>query len=181
MDSTPNDYAPPSRTEGAGDDGEFNLMALVPRLSQVGTAMSRGSLVERAMQQAAPGLDQPSMNVLMQLRMAGKPLRVGEIAHRMQVVGPHVTRQVNELERRRLARRVVDPDDQRARLVESTPEGTATVERYLHTVFGVFDEALADWSAEDRRAFSRLLGRFADDVAAHLAHLDAQDRDPQRD
>ncbi len=152
-----------------GGGGEVDLMALLPRLARLGTAINRGDLVERAMEAAGPGLDRPAVNVLVQLRMAAAPLRVGEIAHRMQVAGPHVTRQVNELERRLLVRRVVDPDDQRARLIEPTPEGTACAERYLKTIFGFFDRALAGWSAEDRRALGSLLGRFTDDLTAHLA------------
>ncbi|MER7468387.1 MarR family transcriptional regulator [Streptomyces sp. NPDC097981] len=175
MNHTPDDS---NDSAERGSSNELNLMALLPRLAQLSTALNRGGLVEHAMEQAGSGLDRPAMTVLMQLRVVGKPLRVGEIAQRMQVVGPHVTRQVNELERRRLARRVIDPDDQRARLIEPTPEGAAVAERYLRALFGSFNDALADWSAEDRRTLSRLLGRFADDLAAHLATLDPHGRTP---
>src|SRR3569833_1341479 len=112
-------------TEHADDGGEIDLVAVFPRLTQLGTVLNRSSLVERAMEQVGRGLDRPAMSVLVTLHMAGQPLRVGEIARRMQVVGPRVTRQVNDLERRGLARRVADPDDQRARLIELAPEGTA--------------------------------------------------------
>jgi len=179
MDGTSRARASSDAAENGGGE-ELDLMVLLPRLAQLGTAINRGDLVERAMEQSGSGLDRPAMNVLMQLRMADGPLRVGEIAQRMQVVGPHVTRQVNELERRRLVRRVVDPDDQRARLIEATPEGSASADRYLEAIFGYFNQALADWSAEDRRALGRLLGRFTDDLVAHLAALDAQDRGPGR-
>jgi DNA-binding MarR family transcriptional regulator len=112
------------------------------------------------------------MSVLVQLHMAGEPLRVGEIARRMQVVGPHVTRQMNELERRGLARRVADPQDQRARLIELTTTGAAAAGRYLQTVLGWFTDALDDWSEQDRRSFGHLLGRFVDDITNRLATID---------
>jgi hypothetical protein len=35
-------------------------------------------------------------------------------------------------------------------------------------VLGRLDEALRDWSAEDRSTFYRLLARFADDLAARF-------------
>ncbi|WUV13347.1 MarR family transcriptional regulator [Amycolatopsis sp. NBC_01488] len=50
-------------------------------------------------------------------------MRVGEIADRMQVAGPHVTRHLHVLERRRLVHGLADPDDRRARLVQLTPDG----------------------------------------------------------
>lgn len=154
-------------------DGDLDLMALLPRLAQLGTLMNRSRLVERAMERAGVSVDRPAMSVLLTLRIAEAPLRIGEIAQRMQVVGPHVTRQVHELERRGLARRVPDPSDRRARLIELTPEGLETANGYVQTMLGWFTEALAGWTKSDRRTFGHLLGRFADDLAARLKSLDA--------
>lgn len=162
-------------TRSAGDDGpDLDLMAVFPRLTQLGNVLNRSGLVERAMERVGLGLDRPAMSVLVTLKMADRPLRVGEIAERMQVVGPHVTRQMNELERRGLARRATDPDDQRARLIELTPEGAAAAERYLRTVLGLFTDVLADWPARDRQDFGRLLGRFVDDLTTRLATVDEE-------
>lgn len=60
------------------------------------------------------------------------------------------------------------PHDLRARLIELTPDGAAAADRVL----GWFTEALADWSAQDRQTFIRLLARFADDVAERVATLE---------
>ncbi|GHH31602.1 MarR family winged helix-turn-helix transcriptional regulator [Lentzea cavernae] len=141
--------------------------ALLPHLMQLGTVLNRSQLVERAMEQVGIPLDRPGLTVLITLRMADRPLRVGEIAGRMQVVGPHVTRHLHDLERADLVRRVVDPDDQRARLVELTDAGAAAAGRYLEAVLGWFTGAVADWSDEDKAAFGRLLSRFVDDLRAH--------------
>lgn len=142
------------------------LDELLPRLTQLGTALQRGDLVERGRIAAGHGLERPSLGVLVTLRLAGTPLRVGEIATRLEVVGPHVTRQVGDLERRGMVRKVTDPADQRARLIEPTAEGTAATERYLGVMFGWFTEALAGWSAEDREQLGRLLSRLVDDLTA---------------
>jgi DNA-binding MarR family transcriptional regulator len=160
---------------GDRDKDDLDLLALLPRLTQLGNVLNRSRLAERAMERVGVALDRPAMSVLVVLRMAGQPLRVGEIARRMEVVGPHVTRQMNELERRRLARRVTDPHDQRARLIELTPDGATAADRYLGTVLGWFTGALADWPKQDRQTFGRLLARFADDLAAHLAVIDDEE------
>ncbi|GAA1642079.1 MarR family winged helix-turn-helix transcriptional regulator [Actinoplanes couchii] len=155
------------------NDGDLDLLAVLPRFSQLGTALNASRLIERATENAGLRLDRPALGVLVALRTGGEPLRVGEIAKRMQVVGPHVTRQVNELERRNLVQRVADPDDKRARLVALTPDGEEAVGRYLQTVLGVLGEALAGWSPEDRRTFGRLLDRFATDLTSRLSTLDS--------
>ncbi|MGW7518440.1 MarR family winged helix-turn-helix transcriptional regulator [Streptomyces sp. NPDC054796] len=168
------DAAREEREGGDEGGGKADVLAVLPRLTQVSNVLNRGRLLERAMETAAIHVDRPAMSVLLSLHMANGPLRVGEIAERMNVVGPHITRQVNELERRGLVVRVTDPHDQRARLIEATPEGAAAADRYMSTVIGWFTDALADWPQQDRRDFGRLLGRFADDLTAHLAALDEQ-------
>lgn len=152
--------------------GEFDLLVLLPRIAQLSTVLNRSDLIERAVETAGVDLDRPTVGVLLALHMAGEPLRIGEIAKRLQVVGPHITRQVHELERRGLARRIPDPDDQRARRVELTTDGATAISRYLETVLGTLGEALADWSPADRQTFGRLVGRFVDDLTARLSTPD---------
>ncbi|MCX0271617.1 MarR family transcriptional regulator [Nocardia zapadnayensis] len=146
----------------------IDLLAVLPRLTQLGAVLNRSRLAERAIEQIGIPLDRPAVSVLVTVQMAGQPLRVGDIAKRMQVVGPHVTRLLHDLERRGLVRRITDPDDQRARLIELTPDGAAAADRYLQGMLGWFTGALAGWSDEDRRTFGGLLGRFVDDLTAHL-------------
>src|ERR1700754_632683 len=98
-------------------EGRLDPLTVLPRLMQLSTVLNRSHLAEHAMERAGLALDRPALTVIVTLQMAGKPLRVGEIATRMQVVGPHVTRHLHELEKRGLVRRVTEPDDQRARLI----------------------------------------------------------------
>jgi DNA-binding MarR family transcriptional regulator len=155
--------------------GDEDLRSVLGGFTRVGNVIRRGRLEERAMERAGITVDRPALTVLITLQTAGQPLRIGEIAHRMQVVGPHVTRLLPELEKRGLVERVVDPDDQRARLIAVTDDGRRTVERYLRTVLGWMGEALEDWSPEDRTVFFALVRRFADDFANRIQALDTED------
>ena len=148
------------------------LLAMLPRITQLSAAFTKGRLADRATEAAGLALDRPAMGVLLSLRTADKPLRIGEIADRMQVVGPHVTRQVQNLEKRGLVRRVADPHDRRASLIEPTEAGTEGANRYVTSLLGWFDEALTDWPSQDRDDLTRLLARLVDDVTARLARFD---------
>ncbi len=156
---------------GEGPD----LRSVLPRLMQLGTLMNRSGLGERAMKRVGADLDRPGLSIILALHMTGKAMRVGEIADRMQVAGPHVTRHLHVLERRRLVRGLADPDDRRARLVELTPDGAELADRYVTTLLGWFGEALSDWSPKDRRTFYDLLLRFTDDLAAFLSATAEED------
>ncbi|MFE2082187.1 MarR family transcriptional regulator, partial [Streptomyces scopuliridis] len=129
----------------APDDGhELEVLAVLPRLTQLGNVLNRGRLVERAMETAAIHVDRPAMSVLLSLHMADGPLRIGEIAARMQVVGPHVTRQVNELERRGLVVRGPPPGDQRGPRKEGDPDGGAAGGRGMGPQQGMVNQPPPD-------------------------------------
>ena len=158
------------------DAGEGpDLRSVLPRLMQLSTLMNRSGQGERAMKRVGADLDRPGLSIIVALHMTGKALRVGEIADRMQVAGPHVTRHLHVLERRRLVRGLADPNDRRARLVELTSDGADLAERYFTTLLGWFGEALSEWSAKDRRTFCDLLLRFTDDLAAFLSSTAEED------
>lgn len=145
------------------------LTGLFPRLAELGATLSRGRSYEHVKTAAGVSLERPAMTILINLKTADGPLRVGEIATRMQVEGPHVTRHLNGLEQRGLVERVVDADDRRARRVALTAEGEETADRYLAAVRDWFGEALSDWPEGDRRDLTRLLGRLIDDLGTHAA------------
>ncbi|WP_371405351.1 MarR family transcriptional regulator [Kribbella sp. NBC_00662] len=150
-------------TADSGDE-----LALLPRLAQLGTAMNRGRVAQQAMEATGLALDRPAMTILLTLSMAEGPLRVGEIADRMQVVGPHVTRQVQALEHRGLVQRVTDPNDRRASLIEPTRTGTEAANRYTSTITDWFREVVADWPTNDRTELNRLLTKLTNDIATRL-------------
>ncbi|MFJ4434905.1 MarR family winged helix-turn-helix transcriptional regulator [Streptomyces sp. NPDC088923] len=153
-------------------EGLAGFLAALPRVTQLSAAFTKGKLPERAAQASGLHLDKPAISVLLNLRTAGRPLRIGEIAERMAVVGPHVTRHVQVLEKRGLVHRVTDPEDRRASLIELTPSGYDGVERYGASLFSWVTDVLADWPEQDRADLSRLLTRLANDVTNRIARLD---------
>ncbi|TQS43948.1 MarR family winged helix-turn-helix transcriptional regulator [Cryptosporangium phraense] len=155
-------------------DEDDELRSVLAGFTRVGNAIRRGRLEERAMVRAGIEVERPALTILITLQTAGQPLRIGEIANRMQVVGPHVTRHLPELERRGLVQRVVDPDDSRARLIEVTEAGSATVGEYLGTVLGWIREVLDGWTPDDRAAFLTLVQRFAGDFADRIQKLEEE-------
>ncbi|EDY46398.1 MarR family winged helix-turn-helix transcriptional regulator [Streptomyces sp. SPB074] len=173
--------SPRPRAPEAGPDafaphpeGLAGFLAALPRFTQLSAAFTKGRLPERAAQASGLHLDKPAMGVLINLRTAGRPLRVGEIAERMSVVGPHVTRHVQVLEKRGLVHRVSDPEDRRASLIDLTPAGREGVERYGASLFSWFTDVLADWPEQDRADLTRLLTRFANDVTDRIALLEEE-------
>ncbi|WP_030338442.1 MarR family winged helix-turn-helix transcriptional regulator [Streptomyces sp. NRRL S-1022] len=144
------------------------ITGLLPRMAQLSALLSRGQLFEHAATAAGVTLDRPAMTILVILDTAEQPLRVGEIAARMQVVGPHVTRHLNTLEKQEIVKRVPDPNDQRARLIALTPSGQQLVDRYTSVIDGWFTAALTEWPDRDRTEFVRLLGRMVEDLTAQL-------------
>ncbi|MFI9163370.1 MarR family winged helix-turn-helix transcriptional regulator [Kitasatospora aureofaciens] len=141
---------------------------LLPRMLQLRTLLNRGQLYEQATEAAGITLDRPAMTILVTLDAAGHPLRVGDIATRMQVAGPHVTRHLNSLEKRSIIKRVPDPDDQRARLITLTASGQRLVDRYTTVVDGWFEAALAQWPDRDRTELIRLLARLTADLTTQF-------------
>ena len=120
-------------------------------------------------------LDRAAMAVLRQLAETG-PIRVGGLAELMHVEAPHVTRQTQLLERAGYAKRVDDPEDGRAQLIELTASGRAAAKRVREAARSGLEAALANWSAPDLRALSLLVSRLAEDLVADARAGDLEQR-----
>ncbi|MCQ8835690.1 MarR family winged helix-turn-helix transcriptional regulator [Streptomyces malaysiensis] len=153
------------------DDRE-GLAELVPKLARLTAVFNSGRFYARAAELSHTTLERPSLTILGILEAAGEPRRIGEIAASMQVEDPHVTRHVQKLEKKQLVKRVVDPDDRRARLVAITPAGAAIATRYRGVVMAWLSDAIGSWEQHDRKEILRLVTRLVDDVLGHLAQLE---------
>jgi DNA-binding MarR family transcriptional regulator len=94
-------------------------------------------------------------------------VRLGELADRLAVEAPHVTRQIQRLERSGFVERVPDPADGRAQRVRITPAGAEAVECIRAVARRRMAEALAGWSDEDRHRLTVLCHRMVDDFLSH--------------
>src|SRR5438477_5344657 len=101
------------------------ILRAITRIGYLITRARRHDLVKPV---AAVPLDRAAVMVLQQLAEAG-PVRTGELAARLSVEAPHVTRQVQRLQRAGYADRAPDPDDRRAHLIQLTPAGRAASDR----------------------------------------------------
>ncbi|NVI91316.1 winged helix-turn-helix transcriptional regulator [Actinomadura sp. BRA 177] len=97
----------------------------------------------------------------------GGPMRPGELAAALAVEAPHVTRQVQRLERAGYVEQVPDPDDGRCRRVRLSASGADAVECIRASGRRWIAEALAGWPPGDRARLAGLVHRMVDDFAAH--------------
>lgn len=116
--------------------------------------------------QAGVDLDRSGAALLFKLYAEGENVRITELAERLGIDGPAVTRKVQQLERDGLLRRSPDPEDARASRLALTDTGRTHIELLLAARDRWLDSLLDGWSDADRREFARLLDLFASTLAA---------------
>ncbi|WP_280357345.1 MarR family winged helix-turn-helix transcriptional regulator [Nocardia otitidiscaviarum] len=162
----------PTATAGAASDVVAHIVELERAMSRLAYLLTRARRHDRAVTACGITVDRASVPLLRILADAAAPLRLGELAVRLDVEAPHVTRQVQRLEKNGFVGRVADPDDRRAQLVRLTDSGRAAVDAIRAVQRRWMREALADWSSEDLRTLATLNHRMLDDFAEHTRCLD---------
>src|SRR6266699_1107328 len=150
-------------TADAADAAE--ILRAITRIGYLITRARRHDLVRTV---AEVPLDRAAVMVLGQLAEAG-PVRPGELAARLEVEAPHVTRQVQRLQQAGYATRTPDPDDHRAQLIQLTPAGTAASDRIRQAGTTSMQAALAHWPPNELHQLATLLHRMVDDFLAYSA------------
>lgn len=115
--------------------------------------------------QAGVRLDRGGSAVLYKLYTEGEDVRVTDLAERLAIDAPAVTRKVQQLERDGLVSRSADPDDARATRLRLTDAGRASIEALLAARSEWLESLLQGWPRRDLEAFARLLDQFAAAVA----------------
>ncbi|MFI6869945.1 MarR family winged helix-turn-helix transcriptional regulator [Nocardia sp. NPDC050406] len=164
---------PPSRATSELDDAA-HIVELERAMARIAYLLTRARRHDRAVTACGITVDRASVPLLRVLAEADEPMRLGELAARLDVEAPHVTRQVQRLERTGYVERVADPDDRRAQRVQPTAAGHAAVEAIRSVQRRWMREALADWTSEDLALLSELNHRMIDDFAVHGACLEAE-------
>lgn len=108
-----------------------------------------------------PSQDIPTFLALNQLALHGA-LRPTVLAERLETGRPNVTKIVQRLEGLGLVVRTAAPADDRGVLVVLTAAGRAMAERVVALHHQVVAAIAADWPAQDRETFRRLLARYVD-------------------
>jgi DNA-binding MarR family transcriptional regulator len=170
MPGTQPEPAAPAAADAADAADAAEILRAITRISYLITRARRHDRVRTV---AAVPLDRAAVMVLGQLAEAG-PARPGELAGRLGVEAPHVTRQVQRLQQAGYADRVPDPDDRRAQLIQLTPAGRAAADRIREAGTAGMQAALAHWPPQERHQLATLLHRMVDDFLAYAA---AEDRE----
>jgi DNA-binding MarR family transcriptional regulator len=144
-----------------------DIVELERALTRIAHLLTRSRQHDRTVLEAGVAIDRASAPLLRVLADAPEPVRMGALAERLAVEAPHVTRQVQRLERCGFVERVPDPDDGRAQRVRITERGAEAVECVCAVGRRHMDEALSHWSEEDRHRLAVLCHRMVDDFLAH--------------
>jgi DNA-binding MarR family transcriptional regulator len=123
---------------------------------------------ETLCKQAGVELDRSGAAVLYKLYADGENVRITDLAERLGIDPPAVTRKVQQLEKVGLVSRSADPDDARASRLRLTREGRSSIERLLRARQNWIEEMLEDWPREDQKEFARLLKLFASTIAEDI-------------
>jgi DNA-binding MarR family transcriptional regulator len=97
------------------------------------------------------------------------PVRVSDVAQRLNVALSVASRQVTALERAGYVARDTDPEDGRAHRVSATDAGRTVLEESHRRMVHAFSRALEGWSATEITALSESLERLREDVHRDVA------------
>ena len=161
-------HMPGTEPEPAAAPAAADAAEILREITRIAHLITRARRHDRVRTVAAVPLDRAAVMVLGQLAEAG-PVRPGELAARLGVEAPHVTRQVQRLQQAGYADRVPDPDDRRAQLIQLTPAGRAAADRIREAGINGMQAALAHWPPQDRHQLATLLHRMVDDFLAYAA------------
>ncbi|MFC6885503.1 MULTISPECIES: MarR family winged helix-turn-helix transcriptional regulator [Actinomadura] len=150
------------------------IMEIERAITRISHLLTRSRRHDRTVAAAGVPVDRAAVPMLRLLAEQGEPMRPSEMAARLAVEAPHVTRQVQRLERAGYVERVPDPDDGRAQRVRLCDSGRDAVECIRAVGRRWMDEALAGWSPDERRLLAGLVHRMVDDFVAHADSLSDQ-------
>lgn len=132
----------------------------------IALASSRTRAHDRWVARAGVSVDRAGAALLRQLGASHEALRVSDLAERLQIDAPGVTRKVQQLERAGLVERSPDDDDRRTVRLRLSWVGEGVLARLLNARRAQLAEVLWGWEEHDRETFASLLRRFAQDIVA---------------
>lgn len=118
-----------------------------------------------AVHSARSGVDLPLSAVAMLRQLEpGEPLRLSELARRLQVALPPLSRQVRNLIDGGFLVRAEDGRDARASLLAITPLGRDALTRFATANSALLDKALSGWSDPELQALADQMHRLIGDL-----------------
>jgi DNA-binding MarR family transcriptional regulator len=126
------------------------------------TRLSRLNAVALDERTAEVGVTTSEAVVLMTLEVSGEPLNPSRLQGLVIQSPGGITKTLRRLEEAGFVRRITDPDDRRALLVERTAKGRRATERVERAVDAHYDDLLADLDPSERGELGRLVRQILD-------------------
>lgn len=160
----------------ANTDQAFSGAALsaeqVKRVSSSMSILSRAFTLsrphEKMLEDAGVRLDRAGSALLFKLRHLGESTRVSDLAEKLDVDTPAVTRKLQQLARLGYVNVTPDPEDKRAKLITLTPAGEEVTDRVMVAVKHRFARLFDGWSAQEISEFSTSLDKFAQAITKEM-------------
>src|SRR3954471_1958713 len=149
----------------ADDDSALGVIE-----TQVAMLIRLGEATRRSSPRPHRALDRAAYVILRLLRESG-PQNISAVAHRLNLDGSTVTRQVGAMHRDALVERSADPDDGRGTVIAATAEGLAQVDAVSLARRELYAVVLKDWTSDERRDLAIALERLTRDMDAYLKGL----------
>lgn len=138
-----------------------NLDAIASALIELSGCLNSPRQDEVLLRAAGVSLDRALFPLLVRLDKAGV-MNVAQLAEQAGRDPSTVSRQLSKLEQLGLIERPAADGDMRVRAATVTHAGKRTLAAITHARRKLLGELIKDWSAEEARAFPRLLQRLAD-------------------
>ncbi|AYG61593.1 MarR family winged helix-turn-helix transcriptional regulator [Rhizobium jaguaris] len=139
-----------------------NLLRIGQVMTRMRVMTGRRMIGRLAIQNVAPGLELSHLDVIDTVRRAegSGEVTVGTIAEILRIDPSRASRIVAEMVTRGVLRRKASQADARRIIVVLTALGQRLLAEIQAQKFALIESIVADWSAEDVEAFSRLFDRF---------------------
>lgn len=148
------------------NDFEEDIQVLDQSIRLFAQVMKQPSRWTKVIARSGVALDRPSAFILQTLLMHHpKQLHVQDLACRLGVEPPSVTRKTQELETAGYLQRTPDPEDRRAVGLELTELGVTTANRIREAQLEIISQTLESWPADDRHQFVTLFQRFSNELS----------------
>jgi DNA-binding MarR family transcriptional regulator len=157
---------------GASAADDETIAALESALHSLARRLRQALLKDYLARQAGHDLDQAGLAVLYVLQAEQASPRITDVAARLGIDPPAVTRKAQQLERLGLVSRTRDAEDARAFRLRLTAEGEHRLSSFQLARHQWLTTVLTDWTPGECQELARLMGRFADDIDRHLDELD---------
>ncbi|MHB8379886.1 MAG: MarR family transcriptional regulator [Acidimicrobiales bacterium] len=127
---------------------------------------------EHLLQEAGVRIDRAGAALLYKLSAhADGSFRVSELAERLGIDAPAVTRKVQQLERLGFVARDADPEDRRATRIRLTSSGEETLQLVLRAHKKRLARLFDDWTAEELKRFGISMSRFAEALTKDMENV----------